>query len=524
MSPIAVIRTIESLLPQIVKSGNAERCLLEHARANNLAPEQLQKMATTLNTARSLSWMENNPDMRGATIPLVDPVKLAAAYTNYSQPTLPVKRASVAVLDGPTQVPDFFKAASAPAPVKSATTVDAATPTSKEVAYEGWLEKQACALRNVETTQMVREDAWEEFDKVATKIAKAIRNSPGAHAEMREDIQQLFPSGCSSFDYAAGLASQYTKLAAVTDHKATKRYIVRDRHGVMDLVKAAAGCLDRVRACDMLIDEIAAEGDLIVEKSASARRPAFTDPEEDVGTSASGGASQAGGPPPRTGPDVRRAPRPQGNGMPRRDMPPNPQPAGGRPQGARRGQPAVAGGGRGAGGGGAGGETEEGDDKPGKDRPQKSMGDSTVDFASHVAKMLTGLSDGLSSKTESMFGASAKPGINLMLSDYAPGKRQQKIDRGVTEVRTVTNLQRLMLADPILQEANPEQLVAIFNSLQQDDPTIGQNMSRLRFALREALQYDGAVPIQTSKALADLDKTRLDADLKRRATMSEIYG
>ena len=117
-----------------------------------------------------------------------------------------------------------------------------------------------------------------------------------------------------------------------------------------------------------------------------------------------------------------------------------------------------------------------------------------------------------------------EPGLlkSLLGNHLSPGVRQRKIDQGVHDVQKVTNLQRMMLTDPILSEAEPEKLVGLFNDLQQSDPTIGHDPNRLRFALREALTY-GGIPAQTSKTLTEIHKNKAQAEGFSRDNREALY-
>ena len=81
MTPADILTTIQNLLPRIKSAGTAEPILLEYAKSHNLAPAQLVKLAQTLNTARSVAWMDQNPEARGATVPLIDTEQLVQTFT-----------------------------------------------------------------------------------------------------------------------------------------------------------------------------------------------------------------------------------------------------------------------------------------------------------------------------------------------------------------------------------------------------------------------------------------------------------
>ena len=85
--------------------------------------------------------------------------------------------------------------------------------------------------------------------------------------------------------------------------------------------------------------------------------------------------------------------------------------------------------------------------------------------------------------------------------------KQKKIDTAVEDVSRVSELQRLLLTDPIIGEADPETVVSLYNTLASANPEIVRDRNLLRFALREAIQYD-AVPLHTYKDLISMGKDR----------------
>jgi hypothetical protein len=92
-------------------------------------------------------------------------------------------------------------------------------------------------------------------------------------------------------------------------------------------------------------------------------------------------------------------------------------------------------------------------------------------------------------------------------------KRQKEIDVAADDVGRVTELQRLLLTDPIIGESDPDTVVSLYNTLAKANPEIVKDKNLLRFALREALQYD-AVPLHTYKDLISMGKDRADTQSK----------
>lgn len=102
-------------------------------------------------------------------------------------------------------------------------------------------------------------------------------------------------------------------------------------------------------------------------------------------------------------------------------------------------------------------------------------------------------------------------------------KRQKEIDVAVDDVSRVTELQRLLLTDPIIGEADPDTVVSLYNTLAKANPEIVKDKNLLRFALREALQYD-AVPLHTYKDLISMGKDRADMQEKMQKLEERKYS
>jgi hypothetical protein len=102
-------------------------------------------------------------------------------------------------------------------------------------------------------------------------------------------------------------------------------------------------------------------------------------------------------------------------------------------------------------------------------------------------------------------------------------KRQKNVDIASDDVSRVTELQRLLLTDPIIGEADPDTVVSLYNTLAKANPEIVRDKNLLRFALREALQYD-AVPLHTYKDLISMGKDRADMQEKMQKLEDRKYS
>lgn len=82
MTQSQLIDAIESLLPSIVKSKDPESVLLKYAEANNLCPEQLERLGQCYNQAKTLTALKKQAN-RGDSFIILDVPKLKSSYTTY---------------------------------------------------------------------------------------------------------------------------------------------------------------------------------------------------------------------------------------------------------------------------------------------------------------------------------------------------------------------------------------------------------------------------------------------------------
>lgn len=163
------------------------------------------------------------------------------------------------------------------------------------------------------------------------------------------------------------------------------------------------------------------------------------------------------------------------------------------------------------------------DKKDNKDESQKGNSFSGANFneAKDITKGLASMYDPstyLNKQTKDFIGNILKtPEISKT------NKRQREVDVAVDDVSRVTELQRLLLTDPIIGEAEPDTVVSLYNTLAKANPEIVKDKNLLRFALREALQYD-AVPLHTYKDLISMGKDRADMQEKMQKLEDRKYS
>jgi len=137
---------------------------------------------------------------------------------------------------------------------------------------------------------------------------------------------------------------------------------------------------------------------------------------------------------------------------------------------------------------------------------ERSPKEKNEDLGRGIDKTFAGVSKGIEGLPGPM---KATTDALDMVSKVAPKRKnkQEAIDTAVDETKAVTTLERLMLTDPIIRDAEPDMVVNLFNTLQNANPEVARDPNLLRFALRESLQYE-SVPLHTYKDLVETEERK----------------
>lgn len=466
--------------------------------------------------------MDHNPDNRGANVPVVDTDSLQAEYSK-----LPARGSKKSAAAAPSvedvtirRMPDFF------ADVARENTVKSANLQSYDpgVTYrESFGERMQDVFGNRESIRA----AHEEIIDIASELVDTKRAKTAAlQRQLLDDPHRITTLFCdmhaaSGYEKRA-LDELRAKLAGfdasratlrdldvqVAKHASVKRWLQEDRTGLTPAVQEIAGLNSRIEAAHELMIKLAAQPpDFAGVLEADPSEPNIVDapdaPHRRVQSDDSRTSTEAGG---AAGQSQRSGPKAGGG-------------PGDRPGGDQRKTDDRK----------TRSENQSGDAPTMRDAPSKAQApgngvglDGHIDDISAAVNTALGHVPTGKSTLDYLMGASEGGVIPGMLGAYAPGKRQAKIDRGVDDVQTITNLQRVIATDPVLAEADPHSLIAIFNDLRQADPTISASSNRLRMALREAVQYEGMTS-QSTKTLADIDKTQAQANAARVKSMQDLY-
>lgn len=103
------------------------------------------------------------------------------------------------------------------------------------------------------------------------------------------------------------------------------------------------------------------------------------------------------------------------------------------------------------------------------------------------------------------------------------GARQKKIDNAVQTAARDATLQRLMLTDDIIREADPYEVQDIYHAIADLSPSLANNPVLMSTLIKESLQY-GALPIQTIKDIANVEKTITDTEKNNLSIAKDKYS
>jgi hypothetical protein len=99
---------------------------------------------------------------------------------------------------------------------------------------------------------------------------------------------------------------------------------------------------------------------------------------------------------------------------------------------------------------------------------------------------------------------------------------QEQIDNDFSDTQTKVVLERLMHTDPILSEADPHVVLSLANSIRDQSPHLAKDINAMRFALREAVQYN-SLPTHTVKDIAGIEKAKVETAGDVRALNKDKY-
>ena len=532
MNHQAIIDQLSSLAPQLKAAASPEDVLIKYASDKNLSVAQLERIGQIYNIAKTLNFMDKSA-ARGDSFKVLDNEKMLAKYTKFkpkekekeasndwgnwfdaptqkaaSEADVSEKSAIIKEEDGKYTVysEDGSKRLSKPGTKeeavkrlrqveyfkkhKKANSMPNLMGMAKDELYSDHvvvehsplpstvtrqlkdeLNKEAQLRYELETTAQVIDDSAYEINKIASELLEMHRLAPLPFAEMERDAFYC-SNGAVSVKQASDIISDIFKQKGWNldrhDFKSAAPRLVRDKYNVLPLFKSAAENLELHKAAKSYKEHLEKSamvpytggGPLTTPSNALDTRPPFVDFDIE---------------PPE--------------GRPTRDVNGKSKTidinAGGASSNKRKGQ------------------EDKGDD-------DKKL----------VDTLLNNIKTTLSPDTH--FKDVNK--VPSLISDLAPkkNKKQMEVDKAFNDTKRLAVVQSLLLTDPIIGEADPEMVLSLYNTLASANPEIVNDKNLLRFALREALQYE-AVPLHTYKDLITMGKERAQTEDYQNSINTERY-
>lgn len=544
MNHQAIIDQLTTLAPQLKSASNPEEVLVKYASERNLSPAQLERIGQVYNIAKTLNFMDKSAN-RGDSFKVLDTTKMLSDFTSYKpkiaekvagddwsmwfNDTTSVKAASetekeAKIVEEDGQYVIYNEAGtkklSKPFPDKGAAVkrlqqieyfkrqkqaglVPNINALAKDIDFSDGdvvgvyaeplpaassmeeikdeLSKESFVRFELQATDQVIDDSTDELYKLANELLQMHRMSPIPFATMEADAFYSSNTPASIKVAADAIANYFDQKGWKLDRhdfNSAPPKLARDRHNVLPLFKSASDKIEIIKAAKKYREDFEKKAMSRAERDAQKKSPPL---------SSEGNVNLPGG-------------RSRGTRAERE----------GRSQTTSTWEALSEDGGGGA------GKKKNKEDGSEKDKGWDKPISTTKDLISGATKLYDP-SHYMNSSTQEYIS-------NIMRAPTVSNKndRQKTVDTAADDVGRVTNLQRLMLSDPIIGEADPDTVVGLYNTLARANPEVVQDANLLRLALREAIQYE-AVPLHTYKDLITMRKEKGQASESERSGEEARY-
>lgn len=557
MNHQAIVEQLSALAPALRESKAPEEVLIKYANERNLSPAQLERIGQVYNIAKTLNFMDKSAN-RGDSFKVLDNEKMLADFTKFKpaetksavdsdwaswfdapstkSASTHEKQAKIVEEDGQfvvynedgtkklskayaqkghavkrLQQIEYFKshkqASSMPNINALANDEDYSTEFNTHIddlpAASGMREvksalyKESIDKYELDTVDQVIDDARTELFKTAKELLEMHKVSPLPFAVMEGDAvyaSQNPGAVKAATELVAGYFKEKGWNVERYDFSSAAPKLARDRHNALPLFKSIADNIDNIKAASAYKEDFKKKAN---PAPLSETIPGFRTKPRRV----------SGNRPPA----AENETVPGFAGKPRAVTPD----ADKKKREAERKR-----------------KEEEGyEDDRWAAMDQDSRGEKPKEGDKSTERAISDTKDVLSAGAEVLNPATyasqmTKDYITNMMRAPTPksfNDRQHGIDTSREDVGRATGLQRLMLSDPIIGEADPDTVVGLYNTLANANPEIVKDPNLLRLALREAIQYE-AVPLHTYKDLITMRKERGQAEDYEKKTRDDRYS
>lgn len=516
MEHFTAIKVIERLAPQINSSQDPKGTLIKFATDNNLSPAELERLGQVFNSAKTLSHLEKSAN-RGDSYDLLDVEDLVSSFTSHETPTVVEKSASTQIRNGGA-LPNFFD-----------------IETLEKQAGEKELHPVAESIFRNQRAQQEQElkefrseipttihDLKTEVVKMANAIVRDLylsnKDAKTVFTKLAEDSQASVDSNKDAIEFLCKKAFTYFGEVKVDMEKVASRKVVTDTTGLLKQAEEMQDMINVMHELDQILKSAAPKF--------GKQRPK-KDKENEEGNVNDDSAEytffervlNSDDEPPDTE-EIPVQPiaeeREEGKKYELSELPigslaySSPKSTGNENRKPQQG-PII--------------DVEPTLNESILDymmaRSQNIPEEEDSTFRKGVTDTTLAALEKTKSIVDSLYDSRVKNMLNLK-GQTQRGYVNAGVDKALSSIQTAAAIQELM-NDPIISAHSPSTVVSIYNSLAQVNPTMMRDKNVAKFALREALQYEGVTP-HTYGQLVEIDKDKSDTLKNDLMARKEIYG
>lgn len=479
MEHFTAIKVIERLAPQINSSQDPKGTLIKFATDNNLSPAELERLGQVFNSAKTLSHLEKSAN-RGDSYDLLDVEDLVSSFTSHETPTVVEKSASTQIRNGGA-LPNFFD-----------------IETLEKQAGEKELHPVAESIFRNQRAQQEQElkefrseipttihDLKTEVVKMANAIVRDLylsnKDAKTVFTKLAEDSQASVDSNKDAIEFLCKKAFTYFGEVKVDMEKVASRKVVTDTTGLLKQAEEMQDMINVMHELDQILKSAAPKFGKKRPKSnvqSDEERKADMNLVNTIDTEGEIPLDEAISDDTNEEQSNEEAPveSPKVVVVPSETTPSS--------------------------------ILEYIYSLPAKE-PKKEK----TEYDDTALKNVKGFVD-------KMYDSKVKNLLSVPTSQR--GYVNAGVDKAVASIETAAVIQELM-QDPVISAHTPSTVVGIYNSLAQVNPSMMRDKNVAKFALREALQYEGVTP-HTYGQMVEIDKDKSDIAKNELQTRKEIYG
>jgi len=503
MTHDSAVRIVVSLVPEIGKQG-AESVLTKYASEQDLPPAQLEKLGQVYNTLRTVSHIDNAEEAaRGSSVELLDVPNMVVGYaTGMSQEKAANLPTSCASHDPATVDLQTALMADMQDPIEKAASDNLGELSQAAADYlitradvddaildlQVDLENEMSKLASQIFTEAEQTDTWER--DISNAEREALYLQPAPLVKLASDFMDKFAEPhhvtLTHHDFELPLAK---RAYAIEDAAGAKFAELAKVVGTYDMVeKIASGVMADELAESP--DDQSLDGDIL---NALAAVPTM-DPERADSEKKEKGEADA----------EEKAEEKQESATDK--LKGNPDLAAthaGEKADAEKGNPNAGKGDGGEGGGGGGGKGGGGKGTEKSTKEKGVSGAAVLGAVSAPVKAVGGAIRGAATKADET--------LTNITTKERRNKAQKATDVSVEDIKRAMNLRRMIGTDPVLKEADPTEVLEVYNAIAQKNPDIANDMASLRLILREAVTYEG-LTLDSQKMLSETRRNSEQAE------------